>query len=168
MSKLAYLSLGSNIGDREANLVSAITILGNYTEIENITSASFYETEPLYTTDQPAFLNTVISLETSFTAFQLLDVVHDTETLLGRTKDREKNAPRTIDIDILCLNDVFIETEELTLPHPDLHNRRFVLIPFEELAPNFVIQKLHMSVRDLLIICQDKSKVRKHKILSNA
>ncbi|MEE9189933.1 MAG: 2-amino-4-hydroxy-6-hydroxymethyldihydropteridine diphosphokinase [Candidatus Neomarinimicrobiota bacterium] len=168
MSKLAYLSLGSNIGDRETNLVSAITILGNYAEIENIKSATFYETEPLYNTDQPSFLNTVISLETSFTPFQLLDAVRDTETLLGRPKDREKNDPRSIDIDILCFDDVFIETEELTIPHPDLHNRRFVLTPFEELAPNFVIKRLKMSVRDLLKICQDRSKIRKHKIISNA
>jgi 2-amino-4-hydroxy-6-hydroxymethyldihydropteridine diphosphokinase len=168
MSNLVYLSLGSNIGGRETNIVSAITILGNYTEIENIKSATFYETEPLYKTDQPFFLNTVISLDTTFTPFQLLDAIRDTETLLGRSKDRKKNIPRSIDIDILCFNDVFIETDELTIPHPDLQNRRFVLTPFEELAPNFVIKKWNMSVRDLLKICQDKSKIRKHKIISNA
>jgi len=168
MSEIAYLSLGSNLGNREANLAGAITILSDQVEIENLKSASFYETEPLYNTDQPLFLNTVLELLTSFSPFELLDKTHETESLLGRPKDREKNSPRVIDIDILCYSSAVIETNELTIPHPELPNRKFVLIPFEELAPQFVVSQLNLSVSDLLQICNDNTTVVKHIIETNA
>lgn len=168
MSEIAYLSLGSNLGNREANLAGAITILSDQVEIENLKSASFYETEPLYNTDQPLFLNTVLELLTSFSPFELLDKIHETESLLGRPKDREKNSPRVIDIDILCYGSAVIETNELTIPHPELPNRKFVLIPFEELAPRFVVSQLNLSVSDLLQICNNNTTVVKHIIETNA
>ncbi len=168
MSEIAYLSLGSNLGNREANLAGAITILSDQVEIENLKSASFYETEPLHNTDQPLFLNTVLELLTSFSPFELLDKIHETESLLGRPIDREKNSPRVIDIDILCYGSAVIETNELTIPHPELPNRKFVLIPFEELAPRFVVSQLNLSVSDLLQICNDNATVVKHIIETSA
>jgi len=90
MTELAVLGLGSNLGDRESNLAAAITSLGIYNDISNINSASFYESEPLYEKNQPKFLNTVISCNTEFSAFQLLDAVQHTELLLGRPKERVK------------------------------------------------------------------------------
>ena len=168
MPELAVLGLGSNLGDRESNLAAAITSLGIYNDISDINSASFYESEPLYETNQPKFLNTVISCNTEFSAFQLLDAVQHTELLLGRPKKREKNQPRIIDIDILCYGDSYIETEELVIPHPDIINRKFVLVPFCELMPDYKIEKIGKTISELLNLCPDQSQVFKHVMEKNA
>lgn len=168
MSDLAYLSLGSNIGDREANLASAISALSTVNEILNIKSASFYETEPLYLNEQPPFLNTVVELITDLDPFELLDATKHVEKIMGRSAVREKNEPRTLDIDILAVGDSLIETGELTIPHPGIPERKFVLVPFAELAPEFILPKWNVSVRTLLKLCPDKSEVRKHIIETRA
>ena len=168
MPELAVLGLGSNLGDRESNLAAAITSLGIYNDISDINSASFYESEPLYETNQPKFLNTVISCNTEFSAFQLLDAVQHTELLLGRPKKREKNQPRIIDIDILCYGDSYIETEELIIPPPDIVNRKFVLSPFCELKPDYKIEKIGKTISELLNLCPDQSQVVKHVMEKNA
>ena len=168
MPELAVLGLGSNLGDRESNLAAAITSLGIYNDISDINSASFYESEPLYETNQPKFLNTVISCNTEFSAFQLLDAVQHTELLLGRPKEREKNQRRIIDIDILCYGDSYIETEELIIPHPDIINRKFVLVPFCELMPDYKIEKIGKTISELLKLCPDQSQVVKHVMEKNA
>ena len=168
MTELAVLGLGSNLGDRESNLAAAITSLGIYNDISNINSASFYESEPLYETNQPKFLNTVISCNTEFSAFQLLDAVQHTELLLGRPKERRENQPRIIDIDILCYGEVFIETDELIIPHPDIVNRKFVLYPFCELLPDYKIEKIGKTISELLKLCPDQSQVVKHVMEKNA
>ena len=168
MSEIVYLSLGSNIGDRESNIAGAITALGTYSEIYKIQSASFYETEPLFNQDQPKFLNTVVFCSTEFSPFQFLDAVKNIEIMLGRPKIHKKNLPRTIDIDILCFGDKIIETEALTLPHPELHNRLFVLVPFTELDPDFVLPLWNKTIADLLISCPDNTVITKHIIQTNA
>jgi len=168
MSDKIYLSLGSNISDREANLAGAITILGEYRENINLKSASFYSSKPLFNTDQPQFLNTVVELNSTFTPFEFLDEIKNIEKLLGRPSRHEKNTPRTIDIDILTFQDAFLETKELTIPHPGIPQRRFVLVPFYELAPNYLIPGWKITVRELLKNCTDKSEVVKHRIESNA
>ena len=168
MSEKAYLSLGSNIGDREANLAGAITILEEYTEIDKLRSASFYTSEPLFNSDQPEYLNTVVEINTTFTPFEFLDEIKNIENLLGRPVNHEKNAPRTIDIDILTFGDSFLETEELVIPHPGIPFRRFVLVPFDELAPNYIVPSWKITIKELLEHCPDKSKVLKHIIESNA
>ena len=86
-----YLSIGSNIGDKESNIASSIAMLGSYIEISNIKSSSFYKTEPLYNENQPSFLNIVLELETTLTPFQLLDKIHEIEKMLGREEKRLKN-----------------------------------------------------------------------------
>ena len=168
MSELAVLGVGSNLGDRESNLAAAITSLGIYNDISEINSASFYESEPLYETNQPKFLNTVISCNTEFSAFQLLDAVQHTELLLGRPKEREKNQRRIIDIDILCYGDSYIETKELVIPHQDIINRKFVLVPFCELMPDYKIEKIGKTISELLKLCPDQSQVVKHVMEKNA
>ena len=168
MPELAVLGLGSNLGDRESNLAAAITSLGIYNDISNINSASFYESEPLYEKNQPKFLNTVISCNTEFSAFQLLDAVQHTEILLGRPKEREKNQRRIIDIDILCYGDSYIETKELVIPHQDIINRKFVLVPFCELMPDYKIEKIGKTIFELLNLCPDRSQVVKHVMEKNA
>ena len=168
MPELAVLGLGSNLGDRESNLAAAITSLGIYNDISDINSASFYESEPLYEKNQPKFLNTVISCNTGFSAFQLLDAVQHTELLLGRPKERRENQPRIIDIDILCYGDSYIETKELVIPHQDIINRKFVLVPFCELMPDYKIEKIGKTISELLNICTDRSQVVKHVMEKNA
>jgi len=168
MSETAYLSLGSNIGDREANLAGAITILEEYAEINKLRSASFYISEPLFNTDQPEFLNTVVKINTTFTPFDFLDEIKNIEKLLGRPGEHKKNDPRTIDIDILTFGDSFLETEELAIPHPGIPHRRFVLVPFNELAPNYIVPGWNITINELLSLCTDTSKVLKHTIESSA
>lgn len=168
MPESGFLSLGSNLGDRESNLASAITALSTYHEINNIKSASYYNCPPLFNTEQPEFLNTVIAYVTNFSVFNLFDACSNVENLLGRPDKREKNSPRIVDIDILTYGSSFLETEQLTIPHPDLVNRKFVLVPWTELAPDFTVPVFKKTVTELLSLCPDPSNVTKHVLEKNA
>ena len=159
-----YLSIGSNIGDRESNIASSIAMLGSYIEISKIKSSSFYKTEPLYNENQPSFLNIILELETTLTAFQLLDKIHEIEKMLGREEKRQKNQPRTIDIDIIIFKDSFIDTPNLQIPHPGAVLRKFVLIPLAELASDEIFPKTNIKIVDLLEKCPDTSVVQKYII----
>ena len=159
-----YLSIGSNIGDKESNIASSIAMLGSYIEISNIKSSSFYKTEPLYNENQPSFLNIVLELETTLTPFQLLDKIHEIEKMLGREEKRLKNQPRTIDIDIIIFKNSFIDTPDLQIPHPGALFRKFVLIPLSELAPDEIFPKTNIKIVDLLEKCTDTSVVKKYII----
>ena len=163
MSERVFLGFGSNIGDREANLFSAITALEFREPCEVIKNASIYETVPLYIKDQPAFLNTVIEIQTDLMPENLLQECQVIEQMLGRPKDHEKNKPRVIDIDILCYETIRADLPNLQVPHPDMSNRRFVLVPFAEIAPNFPVPGYRKTVKELLLLCQDHSNVRLHK-----
>jgi 2-amino-4-hydroxy-6-hydroxymethyldihydropteridine diphosphokinase len=158
----SYLSLGSNVGDRESNIAQAITALGVYDGINNFESSSLYLTEPLYNLEQEYFINAVIGIETSLNPFTLLDAVKKIEIMLGRKIIKKKNMPRIIDIDILVHGDSIIETSELVIPHPFISQRKFVLIPFDEIAPDYKIPLLNSSIHELLVSCKDESSVRLH------
>jgi 2-amino-4-hydroxy-6-hydroxymethyldihydropteridine diphosphokinase len=147
MPKFVYLSLGSNVGDREAHLRDAVVRLGTAGRV--IAVSSFYETEPVEFAQQPWFLNCVVALETSQTPRQLMTSLLRIEQEMGRTRVRKKG-PRTIDIDSLLLDDEQIVSEELTIPHPAMQQRRFVLEPLAELAPEAVHPVLKKTVRELL------------------
>ena len=164
MSNIIYLSLGSNLGDRESNIASSIAMLGAYIENKDIRTSSFYVSEPLYNTNQPPFINIIVELNTVFTPFQFLDKIHDIEKMLGRKIDREKNAPRTIDIDIVLFGDAFIETAELTIPHSHALLRKFVLVPLAELVPDKIFPGTKHKMIDLLEKCPDTSIVDKYLI----
>ncbi|MBT3518616.1 MAG: 2-amino-4-hydroxy-6-hydroxymethyldihydropteridine diphosphokinase [Candidatus Marinimicrobia bacterium] len=164
----AYLSLGSNVGDRDSNLAQATMALSINFNISDIESSTYYETEPLYKLDQPPFLNAVVKCSTTLKPFDLLDVTKQIEKMLGRSEKREKNSPRIIDIDILFHGDAFIETDELMIPHPMLGMRKFVLIPFAELAPDFKIPHSKITINDLLDHCIDTSTVTRHPIETQA
>jgi len=161
---LVYLSLGSNMGDRESNLAQATMALSINFDISDIKSSSYYETEPLYNVDQPSFLNSVVKCYSTLKPFDFLDVIKRVERMLGRNEKRQKNAPRIIDIDILFHGDAIIETEELTIPHPMLGLRKFVLLPFAELEPNFQIPHSNFTIKDLIEHCPDTSRVEPHRI----
>ncbi len=162
MNKKIFLSLGSNLGDRESNLAQATMALSINLNIRKIESSSYYESEPLYNTDQPKFLNSVVCCESDLNPFEFFDVTRRIEKMLGRPKKRSKNLPRIIDLDLLFFGDSILQTEELTLPHPMISLRKFVLIPFSEIAPNYKIPHTNFILKDLLANCPDNSKVVKH------
>ena len=160
--------MGSNIGDRESNIAQAISILEVSQDIDNITNASFYLTEPMYNKEQEYFINTVVGLETVLKPFELLDLIKNIESMLGRKQQKKKNMPRTIDIDILVHGESVIETEELIIPHPHIIHRKFVLIPFDEIAPDYKIPLINSSVHELLVNCKDQSFVHLHDMKNKA
>jgi 2-amino-4-hydroxy-6-hydroxymethyldihydropteridine diphosphokinase len=150
MRKIVYLSLGSNLGDRKANLEHAISKLSHLGDV--VAASSFYETEPVEVTAQPWFLNCAVKLDTEKMPKQLLKGILDLERKMGRRRTQSKG-PRNIDIDILLFGNSTIETKGLTIPHPALHERRFVLEPLVEIASEVrhpVFKKTIREMRDAL------------------
>jgi 2-amino-4-hydroxy-6-hydroxymethyldihydropteridine diphosphokinase len=146
MAHTAYLSLGSNLGDREANLREAVDGLSALGEIAAV--SSLYETEPVEVLDQPSFLNIAAALKTELAPRDLLREILTVEKTMGRTRTRPKG-PRTIDIDIIFYDDAVSEEPGLTLPHPAMHRRMFVLAPLTEIAPNLVHPRFHRKISEL-------------------
>src|SRR5579863_10586134 len=146
MSNLAYLSLGSNVGDGAANLKTAIEHLRTMGEV--VAVSSFYETEPVEFEAQPWFLNCVVALNTEKTPRQLLDGILEIEQQMGRRRSQKKG-PRMIDIDILLFGNLIVDDLGLTIPHPAMHERRFVLEPLAEIAPEVRHPILKRSIQEL-------------------
>ena len=146
MHKIVYLSLGSNVGDRAANLSSAIQRLRGLGAIEKV--SSFYETEPVEFTAQPWFLNCVVKLDTEKMPKQLLAGILDVEQQMGRRRTQKKG-PRAIDIDILLFGNSVIDTKGLSVPHPAMQERRFVLEPLAEIAPEVRHPIFKRTVREM-------------------
>jgi 2-amino-4-hydroxy-6-hydroxymethyldihydropteridine diphosphokinase len=143
----AYVGLGSNLGDREATLRRALELLGEGVVV--VAVSSFRETEPWGYDDQPAFLNAAAAVDTELSPRELLDALLEVERTLGRTRDGPRYGPRTIDLDLLLYGDEVIDEDGLKIPHPRLHERRFVLEPLADLAPQLVVPGLG-GVEDLL------------------
>ena len=134
-----YLGLGSNVGDREAHLRGAIAALRTRGVGVDAVSST-YETEPIgEILDQPDFLNAAIRISTDLEPEELLDVCKDVEAEIGREPGGPRHGPRPIDVDLLLLGDVVLETERLTLPHAEVTSRRFVLEPLLELEPGLAL-----------------------------
>ncbi|OHX51874.1 2-amino-4-hydroxy-6-hydroxymethyldihydropteridine diphosphokinase [Planococcus salinarum] len=129
-----YLSLGSNMGDRLEMLKQAVRTLVKHPEVNVLKISSLYETDPVGYTEQDAFLNMVVYLQTDLSALELLDLCQGIERELNRKRD-VRWGPRTIDLDILLFNHDNIKTERLIIPHPRMHERAFVLVPLLELDP---------------------------------
>lgn len=153
-----YLSLGSNLGDRAANLRAAIVRLGAVGTVDAVSSV--YETEPVEVADQPQFLNCAIGLTTAEPPQRLLRSILAIERELGRERKQDKG-PRLIDIDILLFGDSILDTSELTVPHPAMHRRRFVLEPLAEIAPWVRHPLLQKTIRQLRDELPDGQAVRK-------
>lgn len=156
----AYLLLGSNLGDRLNNLTQAEELI--YKQCGSLMkSSSIYETAAWGLEKQPSFLNKVIQIKTNLTALDLLEAILHIEALLGR-KRTVKMGPRVIDIDILFMENFnHITSSQLTIPHPAIAQRRFVLIPLNELMPDFIHPILNKSIAQLLELCTDTLSVKK-------
>jgi len=147
----AGVSIGSNLGNRLKNLSQACDFLCELSSDQKVVAASIYETEPVdCAPGTPSFLNTVVEIETDLSPRTLLDQLQLFEQSLGRPSDHAHNAPRTIDLDLLYCGDVVMKEPTLTLPHPRLHERRFVLQPLVEIRSDLVIPGLGKTVMQLL------------------
>ena len=153
-----YVLVGGNIGDRRNNLEVARRWLQK--EIGQLTRSShIYETEAWGNKDQPDFYNQVHIIRTQHLADEAMEKILDIEEKMGRVRT-VKNAARIIDIDILFFDKEIINISGLTVPHPEISNRRFVLVPLNELSPNFVHPLFHKTIHELLSTCKDELEVR--------
>ncbi len=159
-SHIAYLSAGSNLGDREASLKSALSHLGAFGVLVRRVS-SIYETEPVGVTDQPWFLNLAAEVETPLAPKELLASCLAIEARHGRSRP-SPGAARSLDLDILLYDDIVIDEPQLRIPHPRMAERRFVLEPLAEIAPELIHPVLRKSIRDLLASCPDPAQVFRH------
>jgi len=155
----AFLGLGSNLGDRLGNIARAIKLLGDSPSVKVLRQASLYETEPVGVEDQPWFINTALEIETGLAPQELYALCKEIEKKIGR-KERGRWRPREIDLDILLLGDLVIEQDNLQIPHPQMHQRRFVLVPLVELNGQLVHPKLNKTMKELLESLADKKEVR--------
>src|SRR5450759_4493849 len=158
--KKVFLGIGTNLGNRESNLKEAVARIEEY--IGKVTrSSSVYETEPWGFQAEDEFLNMVVKVETKLTPSGLLGRILMIESLLGRVRSEKQYSSRVIDIYILLYEDLVIDEENLKIPHPLLHERKFVLVPLCEIESELVHPVLNKSVATLLESCLDKSKVKK-------
>jgi 2-amino-4-hydroxy-6-hydroxymethyldihydropteridine diphosphokinase len=154
------LGLGGNVDDPLRNLCLAVTMLAPHVRVTDL--SSLYDSAPVGFLDQPRFLNVVVSGETALTPDQLLEFVKKIERQIGR-KQARRNGPRNIDIDILLYDGISMHTHNLTLPHPHMHTRRFVLEPLAELQPDLTLPGFATTVNELLarLLHQDVKRLQK-------
>jgi 2-amino-4-hydroxy-6-hydroxymethyldihydropteridine diphosphokinase len=156
---IAYIALGSNLGDRAETLSAASDRVGRLGRVT--ARSSLYETEPVGYRDQPAFLNAVLALETNLEPLPLLHALLAIEQELGRDRSKGvRNGPRTLDLDLLLMGDTIVAGEELMLPHPALAQRRFVLAPLAEIVPHLRHPQSDQTMAELLALLPDEGENR--------
>ncbi len=157
---IAYIGLGSNMGDKVGNINKAIAALGKISGNKVLAVSSFYKTEPVGDIEQDWFINAAVKIESGLTPGELLDILLKIEKELGRVRDA-RWGPRVIDLDILLYDDLVMDEEGLVIPHPYLQERRFVLAPLAEIAPGLIHPRLKKSMSELLRGLHDSKKIEK-------
>jgi len=158
MKRAIYLCIGGNLGEREANLEEALEFIDfNFGDVVGV--SSMYESEPWGMSDVPNFLNQVVHIQSELTDKELLEEIADLEEFFGRERSSQGYVSREMDIDVLFIDEEVISTEALQVPHPRISERRFVLEPMAEIAPEFIHPELKQAVEVLLKACSDKGKV---------
>ena len=155
----AYIGFGSNIDDRFTYITQALQLLLKGDSVSLIKISSFYETEPVGYEEQGWFLNGVVAIETDRSVHELLALLKETERDVGR-QHRERWGPREVDLDLLIYDQCAINTPDLIVPHPEMHLRSFVLVPFTEIAPDVIHPILQEDVRSLLANLTDEKAVK--------
>jgi 2-amino-4-hydroxy-6-hydroxymethyldihydropteridine diphosphokinase len=152
----AAVALGANLGDRHVSLKEALRRLSTIGEIVRV--STFHDTAPVGLLDQPRFLNAAVLLETDLQPLELLHALLAIEQAMGRDRaSAPPKGPRVIDLDLLLYGDAVLQTPELTLPHPAMHDRLFVLAPLAEIAPTLLHPILHCSIQELCeALCGDR------------
>ena len=146
---IAFLSLGSNIGNRLDNLEEAFNIIIEE-KINIISKSKIYETSPMENLNQNYFLNQVLKIETNLEPFKLLDIIKGIENKMGRFKTKKKYMPRIIDIDILSYDNLIIDNNNLTIPHPKIKLRKFILKPWRDIAPDYILSNSKSTIKEHL------------------
>jgi len=156
----ALIGIGSNLGNPAENCEEAIRLLNAAPEVEVVARSCLYESEPVGKTDQNWFINATVSIKTSLTPEALLETILKIEKVFGRER-REKWGPRIIDLDLLVYEDRVINSNNLTLPHPEMTKRRFVLLPLSEFAGDYFHPVENKTIHDLLKELPESPQVRK-------
>jgi len=164
MDEAVYLSLGSNVGDRDRNLRKAIRALAGAGQVKAV--SSFYETEPVDFVDQAWFLNCAVAMESVMSPERMMAELLRVERKMGRERIHRKG-PRTLDIDILMFGERIVDSPDLKIPHPAMHRRRFVLAPLAEIAPEARHPVMKKTVRELLAELPERQAVRKVRGFEN-
>lgn len=160
MSHTAFISIGSNLGTPKKNCIEAIDIISSNSDIKTISKSSFYQTAPVGNTEQDWFINSVIKISTQLSPDILLSVLLKIESQMGRIR-KEKWGPRIIDLDLLFYDNLIKKNKNLTLPHPEIQKRNFVLQPLNEIEGNFIHPSINKSINTLLKESKDNSVVKK-------
>ena len=154
-----YLGLGSNIDDRYQNLKKGIKFLNDHPHIWVTDQSHVYQSTPMYNLDQDDFYNMVIKLETNLTPLDLLSEIKSIEAKVGREKKSKRNMPRILDIDILAFGNLQIDSDLLEIPHLGIPERKFVLKPWNDIAPEYLIPKYSAKISELLDNINDDSEI---------
>jgi 2-amino-4-hydroxy-6-hydroxymethyldihydropteridine diphosphokinase len=155
-----YLGLGSNMHDRYQSIKKGIKLLNDHPHIWVTDQSHVYQSPPMYNIDQEDFYNMVIKLETNLTPLDLLGAIKSIEVEVGRQKERKRNMPRILDIDILTFGDLQIHSNLLEIPHPKIMDRKFVLKPWNDIDPDYLVPNYSAKVSEMLENTEDESDIR--------
>ncbi len=158
MSHQVYIGIGSNLGKKKENFLEALTRIAKILSTKIIRVSSFYESEPVGDSKE-WFVNGVIEIETELKPELLLQKLKNIERAMGRKKVRKRWGARIIDLDILLFNNLIMEKRNLKIPHPELHKRKFVLVPLTEIAPQVIHPTLGLTISELLVNLKDDKRV---------
>ena len=160
---IVFLSLGSNLGDRLSNLEEAISLISKTKNIDMLVKSKIYETSPMENLDQDNFLNQVIQVNAAIKPLKLLKILKNIENTMGRIENKKKYMPRIIDIDILSYDSLLFNNQILSIPHPKIKFRKFILKPWTDIAPNYILPNSKSSIKELLgNISHLKDRVREY------